>query len=95
MMIEEQDIKEYKSPVRKLIKFFKKSRDLWKRKYQEVKATVKYLQNRTRFLEKSKENLKNRVKELEYELVSDHLLLWTLYTDTKMTPLINHKPKML
>ena len=67
-MIEEQDIKEYKSPARKLIKFFKKSRDLWKKKYQEVKATVKYLQNRTRFLEKSKENLKDRVKELESEL---------------------------
>lgn len=70
IMREEQDINEYKSPARKLIKFFKKSRDLWKRKYQEVKETVKYLQNRTRFLEKSKEELKNRVKELEAELAS-------------------------
>ena len=68
IMREEQDINEYKSPARKLIKFFRKSRDLWKRKYQEVKETVKYLQNRTRFLEKSKEELKNRVKELEGEL---------------------------
>ena len=67
-MREEQDINEYKSPARKLIKFFRKSRDLWKRKYHEVKETVKYLQNRTRFLEKSKEELKNRVKELEGEL---------------------------
>ena len=68
IMREKQDINEYKSPARKLIKFFRKSRDLWKRKYQEVKETVKYLQNRTRFLEKSKEELKNRVKELEGEL---------------------------
>lgn len=58
----------YKSPQRKLVKFFEKSRDQWKYKCQEAKKTVKRLKNRNRFLEASKERWKSRVKELEYEL---------------------------
>ncbi len=60
--------KEYKSPQRKLVKFFEKSRDQWKSKCIEAKATVKRLKNRVRFLEKSKDQWKSRVKELEEEL---------------------------
>ena len=58
----------YKSPLRKLVNFFKTSRDNWKKKYQETKKEVKQLANRVRFLEKSKNILKNQVKELEIEL---------------------------
>jgi len=58
----------YKSPRRKLVKFFEKSRDQWKNKCQEAKKTLKRLKNRIRFLEKSKEYWKSRVKELECEL---------------------------
>ena len=58
----------YKSPQRKLVKFFEKSRDRWKAKCREAKIEVKRLKNRVWFLEKSKERLKNRVKELEAEL---------------------------
>lgn len=59
--------KTYKSPRRKLVKFFEKSRDQWKNKCQEAKKAVKLLKNRNRFLETSKEHLKSRVKELENE----------------------------
>lgn len=67
-MKEVQKGKGYKSPQRKLVKFFEKSRDRWKAKCHEAKIEVKRLKNRVRFLEKSKERWKNRVKELEAEL---------------------------
>jgi len=65
---EVQKSKGYKSPQRKLVKFFEKSRDRWKAKCREAKMEVKRLKNRVRFLEKSKERWKSRVKELEAEL---------------------------
>ena len=67
-MKEEQDRKNYKSPKRKLVKFFEKSRDKWKTKHQEVKKNVKQLKNRVNYLEQSKKDLKLRVKELESKL---------------------------
>lgn len=57
----------YTSPPRKLIRFFLKSRDQWKAKYQAAKATIKRLENRGRFLEKSKDNWKAKAKALEAE----------------------------
>jgi chromosome segregation ATPase len=58
----------YKSPIKKLVRFFEKSRDEWKAKHQKAKANAKRLSNRIRFLEKSKMQWKNRVKELEQEV---------------------------
>ena len=60
--------KEYKSPSRKLIKFFEKSRDNWKAKYQEQKYKMKLNQNKIRYLEKRKAELNQRIKELQQEL---------------------------
>jgi len=60
--------KTYKSPKRKLIRFFEKSRDQWKAKYLEAKKVTKRLQNRIRFLESSKQQYKEKVAELEAEL---------------------------
>ena len=67
-MSETQQGNEYKSPPRKLIKFFEKSRNQWKAKCLEAKKLIKQLKNRIRFLEKSKEEWKSRTKELEAEL---------------------------
>ena len=67
-MSEMQQGKEYKSPPRKLIKFFEKSRNQWKAKCLEAKKLIKQLKNRIHFLEKSKEEWKSRTKELEAEL---------------------------
>jgi len=60
--------KVYKSPVRKLARFFEKSRDQWKAKCREAKATIKLLKNRIRFLEESRERWKSRAKELEAQV---------------------------
>lgn len=60
--------KNYKSPQRKLIVFFEKSRNQWKAKCQEAKKAIKLLKNKIRFLEKNKQNWKSRVKDLEDEL---------------------------
>lgn len=57
----------YTSPPRKLIRFFRDSRDKWKTKYQRAKATIKRLENRERFLAKSKDEWKARAKALEAE----------------------------
>ena len=58
----------YKSPVRKLVPFFKRSRNQWKAKCQEAKYKVKLLKNKIRYMDKSKEKFKMRVKELENEI---------------------------
>jgi len=68
-MGEVQKGKSYKSPQRKLVTFFEKSRDQWKAKCSKAKIEVKRLKNRVRFLENSKEHWKSRVKELEAERV--------------------------
>jgi len=67
-MNEIRNTKSYKSPRRKLVKFFERSRDQWKAKCLEAKTQLKRQSNRTRFLAKSKEQWKSRVKELEEEL---------------------------
>jgi predicted nucleic acid-binding Zn-ribbon protein len=58
----------YRSPARKLIKFFQESRDQWKAKCLSAKYQIKLLSNKIRYLEKRKTDLKKRVKELENEL---------------------------
>jgi hypothetical protein len=67
-VMNERDEKIYKSPLRKLVRFFEKSRDQWKAKCLEAKATAKGLKHRIRYLEQSKEEWKTRAKELEKEL---------------------------
>jgi hypothetical protein len=62
------EAKPYKSPPRKLVHFFEKSRDQWKAKCLQAKIAVKGLNNRIRFLESSQEHWKNRAKALEAEL---------------------------
>jgi uncharacterized protein YlxW (UPF0749 family) len=60
--------KTYKSPRRKLVRFFEKSRDQWKTKHHQTKAEVKRLTNRVRFLERSKSDLQKQVAELQRTL---------------------------
>ena len=61
-------MKVYKSPKRKLLRFFERSRDQWKIKCQEAKATVKALNHRIRYLEKNKEVWKSKATTLEKAL---------------------------
>lgn len=62
------DVKKYKSPLDKLVKFFRTSRDKWKSRYLEAKYEMKLLRNQVRYLEKRKAQLKIQIKDLEKEL---------------------------
>lgn len=67
---------EYKSPPRKLVQFFQKSRDAWKKKARATKKELKLSKNRIRFLEGSKAKLKTEVTEIKQQLsdlLSKHL----------------------
>ena len=63
--------KTYSSPVRKLARFFEKSRDQGKAKCRSAKVKVKRLTNRRRFLEGSRARWKKRAQELEAELAAE------------------------
>lgn len=65
----------FKSPSRKLIRFFERSRDNWKRKYMELRRERKKLSNQVRAVEKSREHWKEvarrerqRAEQFEREL---------------------------
>lgn len=65
----------FKSPSRKLIRFFERSRDNWKEKYMRLKRESKKLSNQVRAVEKSRDQWKElarrerqRAQQLESEL---------------------------
>ena len=68
-------VDEFRSPLRKLVRFFQVSRDNWKGKYQELKKQAKLMGNQVRAVEKSRahwraraEQSEQRVQQLEHEL---------------------------
>lgn len=60
--------KEYKSPLKKLVVFFEKSRDSWKTKYFDKRKELKRVTNRIYDLEKRKDTWKDRALKAEQEL---------------------------
>ena len=58
----------YKSPLKKLVAFFEKSRDTWKAKAIEATYALKLNGNRIRFLESSKAELKQQNQQLKAQL---------------------------
>jgi len=60
--------KKYKSPLKKLVIFFEKSRDSWKEKYFEKKIELKRVTNRIYDLEKRKDDWKDRAIKAEEAL---------------------------
>src|SRR5713101_195434 len=60
--------KHYKSPPRKLVLFFAKSRDAWKTKCLAAKTAVKRRKNTVRFLESSQQPWNSPVKALQRHL---------------------------
>ena len=58
-------LNQFSSPVSKLVRFFKKSRDGWKGKHQELKKEAKLLTNQTRAVEKSREQWRERASTAE------------------------------
>jgi chromosome segregation ATPase len=62
--------KDYKSRPGALIWFFRKSRDLWKSKYQALKATVKQLKNRVADLTKSRQQWQLKAEQAHSQLAA-------------------------
>ena len=60
--------KKYKSPLKKLVKFFEESRDKWKEKYVEKSKELKKVTNRIYDLEIRKEHWKKRALKAERKL---------------------------
>ncbi len=55
--------KDYKSRPGALAWFFRKSREGWKRKYRDLKATVKGVKNRITDLTKSREHWRTQAEQ--------------------------------
>lgn len=60
-------IKQRKSPLRKLVRFFESSRDNWKAKYSELIRRCKLLDNRVRAVEKSREHWRQIAEQAQQE----------------------------
>ncbi len=58
----------YKSPLRKLIKFFEKSRDKWKARALSSSTEIIRYKNRIKFLESSKSKVISENKNLKEKL---------------------------
>lgn len=56
---------EWKSPLKKLTRFFEKSRDQWKAKCQDVRKQVRLLRNQVWAVEKSREQWAERARQAE------------------------------
>ena len=63
-----EETKIYRSPTRKLMQFFQRSRDAWKRKRQEAKVLNRRLSNRVRKLEASHNLWKERAQQQQQEV---------------------------
>lgn len=64
----QDDRQPYKSPQRKLVRFFAKSRDQWKGKCRVAKAGLKTLKKKLQRGEARHQRWKSRVQALEDEL---------------------------
>lgn len=59
------ECREFKSPVLKLLKFFRRSRDRWKSKCQQTKHDNKKFANQVRAVERSRDHWKQKARAAE------------------------------
>ena len=62
------EVKTFLSPVRKLVRFFERSRNGWKRKCQEARRRIKRLSNDKSKLRVSRDRWKESAHTLQSEL---------------------------
>lgn len=62
------DTMAFKSPPRKLIGFFRRSRDGWKEKYMKLKRSKRAVEGQLRAVERSRDSWKAQAKELRREV---------------------------
>jgi chromosome segregation ATPase len=61
------DISTLKSPMRTLVRFFRRSRDNWKQKYMDVKTEIKRFKNQAADARRSREQWKAKAESLQAE----------------------------
>jgi hypothetical protein len=59
---------QYRSPVRKLLPFFERSRNGWKKKCKEAKAEIKRLKNQEEKLGRSRQRWRELAKQRAQEI---------------------------
>ncbi len=62
------ETKQYRSPIKKLAKFFEQSRDRWKARCLEAKGRIKLLHTKVADLQASRERWKEEAKRLRVEV---------------------------
>ena len=72
----------YRSPIRKLVRFFQRSRDQWKEKCQKAKRENNSLKVRLAAMKESRDRWKAKAKELEEE-----------WTETETVPVVGGAKK--
>jgi septal ring factor EnvC (AmiA/AmiB activator) len=65
---DEQQTPEYRSPRRMLVRFFEKSRDLWKAKYQVLQEQIKQFRTEVRDLRRSRDRWRAKAEALECQI---------------------------
>ncbi len=68
MEVSSQSGPSWKSPLRKLVWFFKDSRDRWKEKYFTKKEQYKRMGNQARAVEKSRAKWRNAAEEAQEQV---------------------------
>ena len=63
-----QEALEYRSPWRVLARFFEKSRDLWKAKYQVLQERIKEFRTEVRDLRRSRDRWRAKAEALEEQV---------------------------
>ena len=68
MDVEDRSKANWKSPLRKLVRFFQRSRDRWKAKYAAKKQQYKLMSNQVRAVEKSRAQWKQAAEQAQQQI---------------------------
>ena len=64
----ERSTEDLKSPLRKLVRFFQRSRNRWKAKYRALKDECRLMGNQVRAVEKSREKWRQQVQQAQQQV---------------------------
>lgn len=67
-VVRSHELSEFKSPLRMLVRFFRRSRDNWKQKYMGIKTEIKRHKNQAADARRSREQWKAKAELLEAKL---------------------------
>ncbi len=83
----------YRSPIKKLLRFFRQSRDGWKRKCQEAKRKLKSFDVRLRVLRQNRDRWKELASQQQTELERLREELEAVKTNSPQSPRLRQCPR--